>query len=151
MPADIWSDSSVEEEIMELRIRRDVKLLVLVVAFFSVVAGFFAGMAGNTQGWLGGVLYVVFVAGPLFLIGVALRSSSTGVERTTAIVALAFALYWFSVISGNWQQYSIIERILVPVIMTPAILAFLATFFAELPSFKSVPIEVNRARGGSLE
>ena len=121
---------------MELRVRRDVKLLVLVVAFFSVIAGFLAGLAGDTQGWLGGMLYVVFVAGPLFLIGFALRSSSTGVERTTAVAALAFALYWFSVVSGNWQQYSLIERVLVPLIMSPAILAFLAAFFAELPSFR---------------
>ena len=121
---------------MELRLRRDVKLLVLVVAFFSVVAGFFAGLAGNTQGWLGGVLYVVFVAGPLFVIGIALRSSSTGVERTIAVAALAFALYWFSVISGNWQQYNLVERVLVPLMMSPAILAYLAAFFVELPSFK---------------
>lgn len=125
-----------EEEIMALRVRRDVKLLVLGVAYFSVFAGFFAGLAGSTEGWSGGVLYVVFVAGPLFVIGYALRSPSTGVERTTAVVSLALALYWFAVIGGNWGEYSLIEKVLVPVAMAPAISAFLAAFAVELPSFK---------------
>ncbi len=120
---------------MEVRMRRDVKQLVLAAAYFSVITAFLVGFVFDLGSWRGGLLYIAFVAVPLFLVDRALHSTSEGVERTTAVASLVLAIYWFSVVSGDWGTYALGQEILVVLAMAPVIIAFLSVFMVELPTF----------------
>ncbi len=120
---------------MEVRMRRDVKQLALGVGYFSLVAAFFVGFVFDRGGLEGGLLYMVFVAGPLFIIDRALRSTSDGVERTVAVISLVLAIYWAAVLFGDWGTYALGQEVLVTLAMTPVITAYFSVFLVELPTF----------------
>ena len=120
---------------MEVRMRRDVKQLALGVGYFSLVAAFVVGFIFDRGGLEGGLLYMIFVAGPLFIIDRALRSTSDGVERTVAIISLVLAIYWAAVLFGDWGTYALGQEILVTLAMTPVITAYFSAFLVELPTF----------------
>lgn len=120
---------------MESRLRKEVRLVIVAAAAYSVVVGVIMVLIGNTGAGFGGDIYIFFVAMPLFAISLALHSRSQGIQRTAAVAALVLALYWSAVMSGNWQDYSHRQRLLAAISMTPAILAFLVAFVAELPTF----------------
>ena len=120
---------------MEERMRRDVKQLVLAVAVFSTMVSFFVGFVFDTGIWLGGMLYAMFMAGPLFLIAKALRSSSEEVKRTTGVITIVLGVYWVAIVFSNWGGYALVQRIMVSLAIGPAVLALLSVVLVELPTF----------------
>ncbi|NNN20369.1 MAG: hypothetical protein HKL84_11060 [Acidimicrobiaceae bacterium] len=120
---------------MEERMRRDVKQLVLAVAVFSTMVSFFVGFVFDTGIWLGGMLYAMFMAGPLFLIARALRSSGEEVKRTTGVISIVLGVYWVAIVFSNWGGYALVQRIMVSLAIGPAVLALLSVVLVELPTF----------------
>ena len=120
---------------MEVRMRRDVKQLTLGAGYFSLMAAFLVGFVFDRGSLEGGLLYVVFVAGPLFFVDKALRSTSDGVERTVAVISLVLSIYWAAVLFSDWGTYALGQEILVTLAMTPVIMAFFSVFLVKLPIF----------------
>ncbi|NNN18531.1 MAG: hypothetical protein HKL84_01620, partial [Acidimicrobiaceae bacterium] len=82
-----------------------------------------------------GMLYAMFMAGPLFLIARALRSSSEEVKRTTGVISIVLGVYWVAIVFSNWGGYALVQRIMVSLAIGPAVMALLSVVLVELPTF----------------
>jgi hypothetical protein len=126
------------------RTRRVVSWLALGLAVAEVILGIVAAVTeppGSYTGW-GEILTSTFIiVVPLVAVGLALRSSRRGVAKTTAVLALILAA-WVSVTllgylfwGGDWNSFTLREKIFDSLAIIPAIAVFLAAFLAELPAF----------------
>jgi len=111
-----------------IRNRREVmKRFVLIVGLFEVLAGVVVGATGHTfqsEGWLGGLLFIVLVAGPLLLVVLALSSGGPRVQRVMGWISAILVIYWILVVIGNWRGYSGAQVVLSLTAIIPAVVAF---------------------------
>ncbi len=127
------------------RTRRVVSWLVLGLAGAEVIVGVVAAVApeppGSYTGWgedLAGTFTIVV---PLVAVGLALRSSRRGVARTTAVMALIFAALVSVILLGylfwghDWSTFTLTQKTIASLSISPSIAVCLAAFLAELPAF----------------
>ena len=91
----------------------------LALAAMQVAVGIGMGVIGNSEGWLGGLVYAVLYATPLVLIALALRSSSSRWHRPAGWAALLLGAYYALIVVGNWSGYSAETRIFAVSITVP--------------------------------
>jgi hypothetical protein len=126
------------------RTRRVVSWLALGLAGAEVIVGVVATVTsppGAPAGWGGDVTEMLITVVPLLAVGFALRSSRRGVARTTAVMALIFAalvsvtllgyLFW----GNDWWGFTLRQKTIYSLELTPPFAVYLAAFLVELPTF----------------
>ncbi len=115
----------------------------VVVITTAVTAGLYPTAEAAPGGYDWGLFIVtaILFAGPLLVVGFALRSSRRGFARTAAILALLLVAFSASTLLGHafwghdWTGYPTGQKVLDVLSFAPAALVCLAAFLVELPSF----------------
>jgi len=102
----------------------------LGLAVIQVAVGIGMAVIGNSEGWLGGLMYALLYATPLVLIALALRSSSSRWHRPAGWAALLLGAYYALIVVGNWSGYSAETRIFAVSITVPTVVLDLVIFWA---------------------
>lgn len=115
--------------------------LVVITTAISSAAYPTAEAAPGQFDWVNFVANVIFLAVPLVLVGLGLRSPRRGVARATALLALVLAALLTVTLLGHafwghdWVGYAIGAKVLDVLGGGPPALVCLAAFLVELPSF----------------
>jgi cbb3-type cytochrome oxidase subunit 3 len=113
---------------------------VVVLTAVGAAAYPSAEAAPGGYDWVTFVFTVIFLAGPLLVIGFALRSSRRGVARTAAVLALIVAAFSAATLLGHaiwgndWTGYTSGQKVLDVLTLAPPAAVCLAAFLVELPS-----------------
>jgi hypothetical protein len=113
-----------------VRLLKGLAWAALGLAAIHVAVGTGMALIGNTEGWLGGLMYAVLYATPLVLIAIALRSSSTSWHGAAGWAALLLGAYYTLIVAGNWSGYSTETAIFAVSITVPTVALDLAIFWA---------------------
>lgn len=106
--------------------------VIAVVSVASVVETFTADPREG-EGWIGGPLQFLFLAGPLIAVGIGLRSRRQDVARRTAVASLLLALAaGFVLVMQVLDENETFGDRLVTAL---GVLLYLAVFAVELPAF----------------
>jgi len=121
------------------RTPRVVSWVILALGGVWAIAGVieaFTADPHNSEGWFGGVLIIVFVAGPLIAVGLGLRSSHRGVAKTTAVASLILAVFVGLVFVAQALDENE-NHVMSLLVQGSGMAAYLAAFTVELPAFTS--------------
>ncbi len=118
-----------------------VACVVVITAAVGAWAYPSAEAAAGQYDWVTLISMVLLFAGPLLVVGFALRSSRRGVARTAAVLALLLAVLSAAILLGHafwgndWAGYPAGQKVLDVLGFAPPIAVCLAAFLVELPSF----------------
>lgn len=115
----------------------------MVVIVTAVTAAVYptAEAAPGGYDWVNFVATVIFLAVPLLLVGLGLRSTRRGVARATAVLALVLVVFPAATLLGHaywgndWAGYSAGAKALDLLGFVPPAVVCLAAFLVEMPSF----------------
>ena len=94
------------------RWRNGASLLAVAAGVVSVVVLVVEGPAGSGYGWGSVVVSAVLSAGPLLAMGLMVRSSSPGVAKGCALLAVVVVVLFTASLAGNWGLESATFRLL---------------------------------------
>ncbi len=104
--------------------------IAIAIALVHVIVGAGVSLSPNSDGFLGGVLYVAMYALPLALFGFGLRSAKHGWRTATGWAALVLAAGYSAVVIGNWSGYAPLQALFVLVVTAPTVAVDLVIFWA---------------------
>jgi len=116
------------------RAHRWLAYAALVLVALSVVIGvtmsFVPAPAENPEGAAGGPMFIAFMAVPLLLLALGLRSRRPRIQLLTTVGSLLFGAFLGAVVLGNWSGYSPAQRLFVPAMLGPVVVVCLLSFVA---------------------
>lgn len=72
---------------------------------FELAVGLVMSLAGNPEGWWGGVIFGVLYAAPVAVLLWLLRSRRPGLSRAAGLVAVPLAFAYIALPIANWTGY----------------------------------------------
>ena len=102
----------------------------IVLAVGHVAVGAVMAVAGNPDGWIGGVFYAAVYALPLLLVALALRVKAAPWRMIAGWAALAMVAYETLILAGNWTGYSTAQAVFATAITVPTALLYALIFWA---------------------
>jgi hypothetical protein len=112
-----------------MRLLKGLAWVAFALAAVDVVIGVVMAFVPNPEGWAGGILFVVFYAAPLVLMGLALRSSHPVLHTIAGWAALLLAAYDGLIVVGNWSGYSSLTAFFAAGVTIPTVALYLIIFW----------------------
>lgn len=94
------------------------------IALLYAAGALAAGISG-AMAWTEAALFAAMFAVPAMAIGVALRSMHSRVVAAARVAAALVAVIYGAVLAGNWSTYDRRQAVLVPLLIAPAVLAYI--------------------------
>jgi hypothetical protein len=113
-----------------MNLLRGLSWAAIILAVGHAAIGVTMAVAGNPDGWIGGVFYVAVYAVPLLLVALALRGHASLWRKVAGWAALAIAAYETLILAGNWTGYSAAQAVFVTAITVPTALLYALIFWA---------------------
>ena len=101
----------------------------IALAAIQLLIGLLMAVAGNPEGWIGGVLFALMYAGPLLLIAWGLQRGTERWRHAAGWGAVALAAAYSLIVVGNWDGYSSPQAAFAAGITAPTVVLDLAVFW----------------------
>lgn len=113
-----------------MNLLRGLSWAAIVLGVGHIAVGAVMALAGNPDGWIGGMFYAAVYGLPLLLVALALRAHASTWRMIAGWAALAMAAYETLILAANWAGYSTAQAVFATAITVPTALLYALIFWA---------------------